>query len=67
MLKRINVPAPFLLGGLFTSSALHVMDITPGRLPPILAWPAFLILGTLIGSRITTIKARELGQSLKAG
>lgn len=67
LLKRFSVPAPFLLGGLFTSSALHVMDITPGSLPPILAWPAFLILGTLIGSRFTTINARELGQSLMAG
>lgn len=66
-LKRVNVPAPFLLGGLFTSSATHVMDLTPGSLPPGLAWPAFLVLGTLIGSRFTTITPRELGQSLMAG
>ncbi len=67
VLKRINVPAPFLLGGLFTSSATHVMDLTPGALPPGLAWPAFLVLGTLIGSRFTTITPRQLGESLMAG
>lgn len=67
LLKRISVPAPLLLGGLFTSSATHLMDLTPGSLPPGLAWPAFLILGTLIGSRFTTITPRQLGRSLMAG
>lgn len=67
VLKRINVPAPLLLGGLFTSSATHLTDITPGSLPPVLAWPAFLILGTLIGSRFTAITPRQLGQNLMAG
>ena len=67
ILERMRVPAPFLLGGLFCSSATHVMNLTPGTLPPALAWPAFLILGTLIGSRFTSITVRELGQSLMAG
>ncbi|MEL7214123.1 MAG: AbrB family transcriptional regulator [Pseudomonadota bacterium] len=67
VLTRLKVPAPFLVGGLLTSSATHVMDLTPGSLPPGLAWPAFLVLGTLIGSRFTTITVRELGESLLAG
>ncbi len=65
--KRISLPAPLLLGGLFASTSAHVSGLTPGGLSPWLALPAFAIMGTLIGTRFSGVTLPMLRQSLAAG
>ncbi|TNJ47470.1 AbrB family transcriptional regulator [Phaeobacter sp. B1627] len=54
---RLNVPAAYLLAGILCSALGHVFSITPGRPPEAATYLAFLVMGTLIGSRF-------VGQSL---
>ncbi|QHQ36044.1 AbrB family transcriptional regulator [Algicella marina] len=66
-LKRTGLPAPLLLGGLFTSTAAHASGIVHGGLPAWVALPAFCIMGTLIGSRFSGITLATLRQCFAAG
>ena len=50
-----KTPAAFLLGGMFCSTVGHGTNLTPGVVPEYLATSAFIILGSLIGSRFTGI------------
>ncbi|MGI9317431.1 MAG: AbrB family transcriptional regulator, partial [bacterium] len=66
-LKRLGIPAAFLLGGMLVSALSHVNRLTHGDLPEWLSISAFLVMGTLIGSRFSGITPRALGGSLAAG
>jgi membrane AbrB-like protein len=67
VLKKFNVPAALLIGGLITSSLAHLTDTTPGVLTPKIVLPCFLIMGTLIGTRFSGITLAQLRSALLAG
>lgn len=67
VLKRFNVPAAILIGGLITSSIGHAVEYTPGILPVNIALPCFMIMGTLIGTRFSGITINQLKNALFAG
>jgi len=67
VLKRLNIPAAILIGGLITSSLAHAVDLTPGVLPAHIALPCFMIMGTLIGTRFSGISVSQLKAALFAG
>lgn len=60
VLARLRVPAAFLLSGMMISALGHGTDLTPGRLPDILAIAALVMMGTLIGSRFSQTRPRVL-------
>ena len=66
-LKKMNIPAAYLLGGMFVSSLSHLSNLTPGHLPEWLSIPAFLIMGTLIGTRFNSITYTTFQKGLIAG
>lgn len=65
--RRFRVPAPFLLGGMAASGLTHVTAIFPGSVPSGLMVPAFLVLGTLIGTRFSGMSPAQFLGSLLAG
>lgn len=66
-LRRFRVPAPFLLGGMLASGLTHVTGVFPGSVPNVLMVPAFMILGTLIGTRFSGMSPAQFLSSLLAG
>lgn len=66
LLLRFRIPAALLLGGMFTSSVLHGTGWVEGGLPQWLSIPAFLVMGTLIGSRFDNTKWSVLRSALGA-
>ena len=54
-LLKFKIPAAFLLGGMICSTLGHGFDLTPGIVPNALALSAFIVLGSLIGSRFTGV------------
>ena len=67
VLKRLNMPAPLLLGAMAASSLSHATELTPGSMPIWLMTPAFLVLGTLIGTRFSGMSLASFRASLMAG
>lgn len=65
--RRLGWPAPLLLGPLSVSAAGQMSGLTPGALPDWAMIPAFIGLGTLIGSRFSGMSAALLMASLGAG
>lgn len=65
--KRLRIPAPLLLGGIAVSAIGHGSDLTPGTVPPWLAVTAFVLMGSLIGTRFSGLDLRGLGGALLAG
>ena len=55
ILSYFKAPAAFLIAGMFTSTIGHGFDVTPGAVPEFLTILAFIILGSLIGSRFNGI------------
>lgn len=66
-LGRMGVPAAFIVAGLALSGTAHGTGLVAGDLPPWLAWPAFVTMGTLIGSRFSGVTPARLGRALAAG
>lgn len=67
ILKRLRVPAPLLLGAMAVSGFGHGSDLTPGALPPWLTTAAFLVMGSLIGTRFRGLDRAGLLGALAAG
>lgn len=65
--KRVNLPAAYLLGGMLVSTGGHVGGALTGGLPLWLSTPAFVLLGTLIGTRFSGVTPGELRRALGAG
>lgn len=60
-LSRLRLPAAFLLAGAGISALGHASGLSPGSLPGWLGLPAFVLVGTLIGSRFAGFDRRLLG------
>jgi membrane AbrB-like protein len=67
ILRRLHVPAPLLIGAMLVSMIGHGFDVTPGQMPGWMALPAFVVLGTLIGTRFGNVSLTELRKSAYAG
>ncbi|MEM8836961.1 MAG: AbrB family transcriptional regulator [Pseudomonadota bacterium] len=65
-LKRLQIPAALLLSGVGASVFMHVTDIAPGAIPEWLSIPAFILMGTLIGTRFRGRSSPELRSGLAA-
>lgn len=65
--RRMRLPAPILLGPMLASTLGHVTGLTPGTLPTWLMIPAFLVMGTLIGTRFSGMKPAQVRAALLAG
>ncbi|MGI3184502.1 AbrB family transcriptional regulator [Nioella aestuarii] len=59
-LKRIRLPAAFLMGGFVVSALSHGTGATPGLVPVWVAVPSFAIMGTLIGTRFSGISVTQI-------
>ncbi len=65
--KRLRIPAPLLLGGIVISAIGHGSSLTPGVMPSWLTMAAFVVMGTLIGTRFNGISRAEVLSALGAG
>lgn len=65
-LKRIKVPAAFLLGGIATSAAAHVGGWVQGFPPPWILFIAFVLTGSAIGAQFSGITPQQMLRSGKA-
>jgi len=65
-LLRLRVPAALLLGGLAVSAGVHATGTVPGAVPAWLSVPAFVAMGTMIGTRFTGATPRMVLQALGA-
>lgn len=54
--RRLGVMSPLVLGGATASVLLHAFDLVHGGLPWPLALYAFISLGAMIGTRISTVR-----------
>ncbi|MBL3575900.1 AbrB family transcriptional regulator [Rhodovulum sulfidophilum] len=66
LLDRLRVPAGLLLGGMGLSALGHATGTVSGAVPAWLSVPAFIAMGTLIGTRFSGVTPRMLLQSLGA-
>lgn len=64
--QRLRVPAALLLGGMALSSAAHLAGLVEGGMPAALSVPAFVLMGTMIGTRFSGITPRMVAQSFTA-
>ena len=64
---RLGVPAPLLMGAMVASALGHLTEWAPGVLPEWLILPAYLVLGSLIGTRFSGLRFADLGMGLAAG
>jgi membrane AbrB-like protein len=65
--RRLHLPAPILLGPMAASALGHVSGLVTGTLPGWLLMPAFLAMGTLIGTRFSGMRLGDLRQAGLAG
>ncbi len=66
-LRRVGMPAAYLMGGLLISSAAHISGLVEGTIPAWLSVPAYVAMGSLIGSRFAGVSLHDLGQYALAG
>lgn len=62
----IRLPGGMMLGALIGSGALHVGGVSTVAIPPVLAIPSLVLLGTLIGSRLKGINITAFSRLLPA-
>lgn len=67
LFRRLKITAPMLLGPMLVAGLTHVGGTIEGNVDPWLMIPAFLVLGTLIGTRFSGMTLADLGASAKAG
>ena len=67
VLKKLNFPAPFLIGAMLISAISHGTNLTPGYVPNLLEGIAFAILGTVIGARFVGVEMDSLKSCLISG
>ena len=64
---RFSVPAPLLMGAMVTSALAHLTQVETGVLPGWMTQTAYLVLGSLIGTRFSGITPARLLSGLGAG
>jgi hypothetical protein len=66
-LAKIRVPAALLLGGMTFSTVTHLSGLVEGHVPLWAAIPAFITMGSMIGSRFSGVSMRTLQRAFGAG
>ena len=64
---RLRIPAAFLMAGMVVSTLTHVTGLTAGVVPQQIAIPAFVAMGSLIGTRFSGVTTAELCKAAGAG
>lgn len=64
--QKLRVPAALLMGGLCVSSFFHLSEWVTGIVPSWLTIPAFIFMGTLIGTRFNGVSLALIKSALKA-
>lgn len=64
---RFKVPAACLLAGMILSAVAHVVDLAHGPAPSWAIFAAFVVTGTAVGTRLTSISPRKLLEMARAG
>lgn len=64
---KVNVPAPLLLGPMVVSALAHLSGLVTGTLPAWLLLPAYVVLGSLIGTRFSGVPLARFVSGLGAG
>lgn len=67
LFRRLLLPAPLLLGPMAVSALAHVTGLTEGGVPGWLMLPAFVTMGTLIGTRFTGMTLTQFRGAFLAG
>ncbi|WP_035872537.1 AbrB family transcriptional regulator [Cucumibacter marinus] len=67
VMLRLKVPAGFIIGAMAAATVMRLMGYTEGSVPTVLVIPSFIIMGTLIGSRFSGIRAETLRRSALGG
>ena len=67
ILNRFNVPAAYLLGGMLFSSLSHISGQISGTMPGWIMIPAFITMGSMIGTRFSGITFAQLKRAVFAG
>ncbi|MEX3315267.1 AbrB family transcriptional regulator [Sulfitobacter sp. PS-8MA] len=67
LFKRLSIPAPLLMGAMVVSAIAHLTRLETGVLPQWLTIFAYLVLGSLIGSRFSGMTLARLKSGLGAG
>lgn len=67
LLTLLKMPASWLIGGLFVSTAGHATGVVEGSVPQWLSIPAYVFMGSLIGSRFAGVTLTELRRYAAAG
>jgi len=67
LFARFGIPAPLLLGSMAVSAVGHGSGLTPGTLPPWLTIFAFIVMGSLIGTRFRGMGLAGLFDAIAAG
>ena len=65
--KRLKVPAPLLLGAMSVSALGHLTQLADGVMPAAVILPAYLVLGSLIGTRFSGVGLNLFLNGLAAG
>lgn len=66
-LSRLRVPAALLLGGMVFSTVTHLSGMVVGHVPLYASIPAFILMGTLIGTRFSGVEMKTLRRAFGAG
>lgn len=67
VLNRLRVPAALLIGGMVFSTVTHLSGLVVGHVPLYASIPAFVAMGTLIGTRFTGVAFQTLRRAFGAG
>jgi membrane AbrB-like protein len=65
--RRIAVPAALLIAGITVSAVGHGTDLTPGTLPFWMTAAAFIVMGSLIGTRFNAVRGETVLKGVLAG
>ena len=65
--EKLKVPAGLILGALVASAAVKLGGLAAGALTNLLLFPAYVVLGTMIGARFQSFDRRLIGRLLLAG
>jgi membrane AbrB-like protein len=60
LFQRLRFPAPFFVGGMAASGALHLSGAVEGLPPPAVLFAGFCITGATVGSRFSSIRFSEI-------
>jgi membrane AbrB-like protein len=65
--EKLRIPAGLILGALMASATVKLAGIVSGPLTNLLLFPAYVVLGTMIGARFQSFERRLIGRLLMAG